>query len=189
MTENLTPHLFYNHIAQKHKTYFPLKHIIKPDCRTIIPEIELYDGLKILDAACGNGKLLFALAEILKIFEFKGIDISEKIINHCNKKNKFSQIEFIVSPADHLPFGDNFFDIITCTNSIRLFPQRVRAIDEFHRVLKPNGKLYLLDGIYSKDWKNKFDKILRQTKFIQPQKKYLSRSSILSKSYLVIATK
>lgn len=189
MTDLETTKLFYHHIAQKHKKYLPFKHITKPDCRTIIPEIELREELKILDIACGNGKLLFALAEIIKQFEFKGIDISEKMITRCKKRNKFPQIEFFISPADNLPFDDDYFDIITCTNAIRLFPQRVRAIDEMHRVLKKDGILYLMDGISSKKWKRRLDKILRQTKFIRPRKKYLPRSAIFSKSYLVIAKK
>lgn len=189
MSDLQTTKLFYHHIAQKHKRYLFLKHITKPDCRTIITEIELGDRLKILDVACGKGKLLFALADILSDGEFKGIDISPKMIQRAINKNRFSQIQFLISPAEQLPFEDNYFDIVTCTNAIRLFQQRMRAIDEMHRVLKVGGKLYLMDGIYSKKWKNKFDKILRQTKFIQPIRKYLSRSALLSKSYLVIATK
>ncbi len=189
MSDFSSSKLFYYHVAQKHRRYCRLKHLIKPDCRTIIPEMELRDGLKVLDVACGNGKLLFALADILRDFEFKGIDISDSQIARCKRKNKDQKIEFILSPADHLPFKDYSFDVVTCTNAIHLFPQRVRVIDEIYRVLKPDGKLYLLDGVWKSQWRQKLDKILRQTKFIHPQKKYLSRSSILSKSYLVIETK
>ena len=189
MLNNDSTKLFYKQIMQKHKKYLPLKHLLKPESRTIIPEIDLKDDIKLLDVACGKGKLLFTLAGILKSFEFKGIDVSEKMIGRCKKKNIFSEIEFLVSPADKLPFDDNYFDIITCTNAVSLFSQRVKAIDEMYRVLKPKGKLYILDGVRGTEWKQKFDKMLRQIKFIQPRKKYLPRSSIMRKSYLIIETK
>jgi len=189
MPNNTSTKLFYKQSAQKHKKYLPLKHLLNPECRTIIPEIELKDDIKLLDVACGNGKLLFTLAGILKSFEFKGIDVSEKMIRRCKRKNIFSEIEFLTSPADNLPFDDNYFDIITCTNAVSLFAQRVKAIDEIYRVLKPMGKFYILDGVRGAEWKQKFDKMLRQTKFIQPRKKYLPRSSIIRKSYLIIETK
>ena len=176
-------------MALRYRKISPLKHIIYPDCLTIIPEIDLHDGLRILDVGCGKGKLLFKIADILKKSEIKGIDISKKVIEYCTKKNKYSNIEFLVSPVDNLLFDDDYFDIITCTNSIDFFPQRVRAIDEIYRVLKPGGKFFLLNAFNSQKWRKNFDKMLRQTKFIQPRKKYLPRSSILSKSYLVIATK
>jgi len=189
MTEVKTTVLFYNHVAQKYKTSFPLKHIINPETLTIIPELELDEGIKMLDVACGDGNLLFTLANIISDGEFKGVDVSKKSVNRNNKKNKFSHLEFLTAPAENLPFPDNEFDIVTCTNAIYLFQQRVKALDEMYRVLRPGGKTYILEGIHNKDWKQKFDKILRQTMFIQPRKKYLPRSAMISKSYLIVATK
>jgi len=189
MQTTKTSKLFYKQMSEKYRTIFPLKHLFYPDCRTIIPEMNLQDGFRLLDVGCGNGTLLFTIANIIKRFEFKGIDVSESIIKRCQKRNKFSQIEFLVSSPENMPFENDYFDIITCTNTVGFFSQRVRSIDSIYRVLKPGGQFYLLEGIRNNNWKQKFDKMLRQTKFIQPGKKYLTRSSMLSKSYLVIATK
>ena len=180
---------FYRHVASKYRKVSRLRHLWYPDCRTIIPEMDLDDDLQILDVGCGNGRLMFTLAGFLPKCEFYAIDSSISAIKKCIRKNKNDLIKFSLAAAEKLPFGDEYFDIITCTNTFHLLPQRVRAIDEMHRVLKPGGKMFLLEGIYRNDYKQKFDKILRQTKFIRPQKKFLLQSAILNKSYLVIATR
>lgn len=189
MQQQTTTKVFYNHVAQKYKTSTPIKHILHPDCRTIIPEIDLFDGMRLLDVACGNGKLIFSIARILSDCELCGIDESNSKIARNARKRSNSNIHFQAASADNLPYDNNYFDVITCANAIHCFPQKVRAIDEMHRVLKNGGQLYILEGIHSKDFKQKFDKTLRQTMFIQPRKKYLQRSSIISKSYLIIAAK
>jgi len=180
---------FYRHVAQKYQRSFPLRNLLNPDCRTIIPEMDLDDGLRLLDVGCGDGKLLFALAGFLQSCELYGVDISEKKIRKCQKKKKSNSIKFNLAAAEKLPFEDEYFDAITCTNLIHHLPQRVRAIDEMYRVLKPGGILYILEGIHSKSYKQKFDKMLRQTKFIKPQKRYLPQSSIINKSYFIVESK
>jgi ubiquinone/menaquinone biosynthesis C-methylase UbiE len=189
MEELETSKLFYRQMAKRYERRFPLFHLTDPDSRTIIPELDLKNGLSILEVGCGNGKFLFTLANILSHFTAKGIDTSVGAIKSNNRKNKFSQLEFVHGSGESIPFPENHFDIVCCSNNMKFFPQKVRAIDEMYRVLKPGGHCYILEGIASNDWKQKYDKILRQTKFIQPRKKYLSRSSVFCKSYLVIASK
>ena len=104
-------------------------------------------------------------------------------------KNKFDNIEFHYAPAENMPINNEYFDIVVCTNALHYFPQRVRALDEMHRVLKPGGELYLLEGLNSSEWKNRLDKILRQSKFILPEKKYLHKTALFRKSYFIFYTK
>ncbi|MBD3288936.1 methyltransferase domain-containing protein [candidate division KSB1 bacterium] len=189
MEQQTTTKVFYNHVALKYKTSLPVKHLINPDSRTIIPEIDLFDGMRLLDVACGNGKLLFTISGIISESELHGVDSAKSKIDRNIKTNSNSNIHFQTASPDNLPFDNNYFDVLTCANSVHNFPQKVRAIDEMHRVLKIGGQLYILEAIRSKKWKQKFDKTLRQTMFIQPRKKYLSRSSIFCRSYLIVATK
>jgi len=51
--------------------------------------------------------------------------------------------------------------------------------------LKSGGELYLLEGIRNRKWKNRLEKIIRQSKFILPEKKYLPRTAILNRSYFI----
>ena len=85
-------------------------------------------------------------------------------------------------------------DVVVCDGGLQMecIQWSGKAISKIMDIIapfEPGKKIFILEGIYNKDWKYKLEKILRQTKFIQPHKKYISRSSILSKSYLVIGTK
>lgn len=165
------------------KTY--LHRLIKPDCLSLLPELNLRSEQKILDIGCSNGRLLFTLATFLEDCDLYGLDIAAGKIRKNQKRNRYKNLQFHCAPAENLPFQNNFFNIITCTNALDNFPQRVRALDEMFRVLKPSGELYVLEGIRNDSWKQKFDKILRQSKFIRPEKKYLPRTAVFSKSYFI----
>ena len=171
---------------------FAKKHIhrlFKPDSLSILPEINFKENLKFLDVGCKNGRLLFKLASFLHNYEFHGLDINPDHIKKNEKKNKFDNVKFHCAPAEDMPLSNEYFDIVVCTNALHHFPQRVRALDEMHRVLKPGGELYLLEGLNGSEWKNRLDKILRQSKFILPGKKYLPKTALFRKSYFIFYTK
>ena len=162
-----------------------LRRLFKPDCLSMLPELNLQENIKILDVGCSNGRLLFRLASFLNDAELHGTDDNPRQIHKNQARNRFEKLDFHCSPADNLPFENEYFDIVTCTNMMNQFRQRVKALDEMYRVLKSHGELYLLEGIQNNKWKNKLDKILRQSKFIRPEKKYLPRTALFSKSYFI----
>lgn len=159
--------------------------LFKPDCLSILPELNLRPNIKILDVGCSSGRLLFKLATFLRDCELHGIDHNPSHIQKNQVRNHFENVHFHCSPSENMPFENEYFDIISCTNALHQFHQRVRSLDEMYRVLKSNGELYLLEGIRDNKWKAKLDKILRQSRFIRPEKKYLSRTALFSKSYFV----
>jgi len=156
-----------------------------PDNLSVLPEINFNGQQRILDVGCSDGKLLKKLAALLPGGEFHGVDTDAKRMKKNGKKGSNGNIQFHHAVADNLPFDNDYFDLVICTNALHKFPYRVRALDEMYRVLKSGGECIILEGISDKEWKNKFDKILRQSKFIRPLKKYLPRTALLKKSYLV----
>lgn len=54
--------------------------------------------------------------------------------------------KFINGDSEHLPFADGSFDVITCSNSFHHYPHQQAAIHEMRRVLRPGGRLMLIDG-------------------------------------------
>jgi ubiquinone/menaquinone biosynthesis C-methylase UbiE len=46
----------------------------------------------------------------------------------------------------YLPFGDGEFDVITCSHSFHHYPDQQRVVCEMYRVLRPNGRVLLVDG-------------------------------------------
>ena len=163
--------------------------LFTPDCLCILPEINFRENLKFLDVGCKKGRLLFTLASFLNNYEFHGLDINPDHIKKNEAKNKFNNVKFSCAPAEEMPYSNEYFDIVVCTNALHHFPQRVRALDEIHRVLKIGGEFYLLEGVDGIEWKNRLDKILRQSKFILPQKKIMPKTALFKKSYFIFYTK
>lgn len=103
---------------------------------------------RILDVATGTGD--FAI-EALKLSPDKivGIDISEGMLEVGRKKIKERRleenIEFKKADSEALPFSDNQFDAVTVGFGVRNFQNLQRGLDEIYRVLKPGGKLVVLE--------------------------------------------
>ena len=113
----------------------------------VIALTEIGAGIHFLDVGCGTG---WAVGQAFKSANgrglFYGADLSEKMIekakeNFAGKEN----IYFIRANAESIPLEDNFFDIIISTNSFHHYLHPDKALKEFHRLLKPGGKLYILD--------------------------------------------
>lgn len=128
--------------------------------------------LKMLDVATGTGDVLLNTA--LKkdnINQYVGIDISEKMLAGALLKQKEwglqdKNIIFKQMSAMDLKFADASFDVVTISFGLRNVVDKKRAIEEFYRVLKPNGQLFILEffhgeqGILSGGFKFYFKNIL-----------------------------
>lgn len=94
----------------------------------------------LLDIGCGEGYYLNELAKHLTISSVEGIDISKHAIKMCAKKLKAEQlpkVQLSVASAYDLPYFDSQIDsVLSIFSPIRL--------DEVYRVLRPQGKLFLV---------------------------------------------
>ena len=113
-----------------------------------IPELKLQPKNVVLDAGCGTGRHLRELAKIpdLKIV---GIDKNEKDLNDASRSLQetpnAATNNFYVMKADinMLPFADEAFDCIICSEVLEHIPQHHDALQELVRVLKPQGNLII----------------------------------------------
>src|ERR1700757_126077 len=102
----------------------------------------------ILDVASGTGD--FAI-ESLKANPKKitGVDISAGMLEigkqKIKKLNLENKIELQLADAEHLPFTDNYFDVITVGFGVRNFENLEAGLKEMLRVLKPNGDLVIIE--------------------------------------------
>lgn len=100
----------------------------------------------ILDAPCGTGELLRWLLPQAPQTRIVGIDGSAAMLSIARQKWVGEpRASFQHALADALPFGDRTFDWVLCCSSLHYFKQPVRVLGEFSRVLKPTGRLLLLD--------------------------------------------
>ncbi len=113
----------------------------KISCRDIAEQIRGLPCEALLDVGCGTG-FLFDILAGQRPARCCGVDLSEGMIRMAKKK-QLDGAEFAVGSADRLPYPDETFDIVTCSQSFHHYPYPEKAMLEAKRVLKKGG-LYLL---------------------------------------------
>lgn len=110
-----------------------------------------------LDIACGTGDLTIALAK--RGIKVTGLDIAQEMMEYAKLKSKkiagrknIQLPDFVHSPAESLPFRENSFDIVSIGFGIRNFSDRKKSLSEIYRVLKPGGKLMVLEFAQPKNY-------------------------------------
>ncbi len=103
---------------------------------------------QVTDVATGTGDLLIYWREQARkngvtINKYVGIDPSTGMLDVARKKVDFA--EFIVGKAQELPIADESTDVISISYGIRNVVDRIEALQEFHRALKPGGIVMILE--------------------------------------------
>jgi demethylmenaquinone methyltransferase / 2-methoxy-6-polyprenyl-1,4-benzoquinol methylase len=108
----------------------------------------IHQGTEILDVATGTGDIALALCK-LKPHTIVGIDISEKMVQIGKQKVKQAGLDGCVflqtGDAEDIHYPDNRFDLVTVAYGVRNFANLERGLREIKRVLKPGGKLLILE--------------------------------------------
>jgi demethylmenaquinone methyltransferase/2-methoxy-6-polyprenyl-1,4-benzoquinol methylase len=102
----------------------------------------------ILDVASGTGDLAIAALK-LNPQKVIGIDISQEMLNvgikKIQRKGYQNIIELKIGDSENLEFNDNKFDGITAAFGVRNFEDLNKGLSEMYRVLKPQGKIVILE--------------------------------------------
>jgi len=103
----------------------------------------------ILDVATGTGDFALTCYKILKPEKITGIDISEGMLKLGRKKIEEAalsqKIELLNGDSEAILFDDNTFDAVTVAFGVRNFENLEKGLAEIRRVLKPGGKLIVLE--------------------------------------------
>ena len=113
----------------------------KISCQYIYEYLKNKDYHNLLDIGCGTGYLIQMLSKE-KEAEYIGLDLSPQMIQQANHKN-IPNAKFVEGRSDALPFEDNTFDVVTCSQSFHHYPETNPPLQEALRVLKKGG-LYIL---------------------------------------------
>ncbi len=115
--------------------------------RKLVSFIGLEDSPVLLDMACGTGwAVRYAADSTQGHGEFYGIDYSAKMIDQAKiNLAPYPNAHFYKASVEKLPFENDFFDVIICSNAYHHFAEPDKAVKEAYRVLKPQGKFYVLD--------------------------------------------
>ena len=116
--------------------------------RKAVKQLKELNHNKILDIATGTGDFALALLK-LKPKEIIGVDISQGMLSVGTNKMKKKKVDGIIKlelgDSENLPFEDNSFDAITVAFGVRNFEDLEKGLSEMKRVLRPDGKVIILE--------------------------------------------
>lgn len=111
-------------------------------------KLALKAGSRVLDAGCGEGNVAIYLAEhhglkleAIDLLDFNVADAKANAI----KQNQSQNVSFQVGTYMKLPYDNNSFDAVYTMETLVHAPDYRKALSEFLRVLKPDGKLVLFE--------------------------------------------
>jgi len=103
----------------------------------------------LLDVATGTADLAIMAEKILKPTKIIGIDISDGMLEIGRQKIKKAGLENIIElstgDSEAIKYPDNSFDAVTVSFGVRNFEHLEKGLSEIYRVLKPSGKLVILE--------------------------------------------
>lgn len=134
----------------------------------VVSVLDPGENIHFLDAGCGTG---YAVGEAARRVNnkgvFYGIDLSSKMIEKAKEHFKgLSNFYFITANVESIPLESNYFDVIICTNSFHHYYNPGKALNEFYRLLKKGGKVYILDPTADTLFIKLADKVI---KLFEPQ--------------------
>ena len=126
---------------------------LAPVCAKVIVNAALAPGDTVLDVGCGDGLIAFAAAEAVGptgkvIFS----DVSSDLLDRCRElaaqRGLLDRCRFVQAPASGLlGIDDEAVDAVTLRSVLIYEPDKATALAEFHRVLRPGGRLSLFEPI------------------------------------------
>ena len=106
-------------------------------------------GQKLLDVAGGTGDISFRFIKRAGHAHSTVLDLTESMLVEGRKRAEAEQqsdsLDWVVGDAMKLPFADNTFDVYTISFGIRNVTRPQEALNEAYRVLKPGGRLMVLE--------------------------------------------
>jgi ubiquinone/menaquinone biosynthesis C-methylase UbiE len=124
--------------------------------QTFLRWLDVGPKSRVLEVACGSGGISVRMARDTGA-EVVGVDVNEHAIAAAMARAESlpsaSVPKFRVADASQaLPFPDESFDAIFCNDSINHLPDRERVLREWHRMLRPGGRLLYTDPIVVTGW-------------------------------------
>ena len=128
--------------------------------RQALPQLhELFAGrdqrqLRLLDIGCGTGRFLDFVKQAWPRLQVVGIDMSDAYVRHAKQHlRRRPRTSFFIGKAEAIPLADASQDAVTSIFLFHELPPKVRrsALRECARVLKPGGRLILLDSLQRDD--------------------------------------
>ncbi|MFI0462782.1 class I SAM-dependent methyltransferase [Saccharopolyspora sp. 5N102] len=139
--------VFADEFAEHAEDGFYNAHYDRPACLSLLGEVA---GRRVLDAACGPG--LYAGELAARGAQVVGCDISERMVGLAGARVPAGEfrVHDLAEPLDWLP--DSSVDLVLFALAVEYLDDRVAALREFRRVLRPGGALVMSRMHPTGDW-------------------------------------
>ncbi|MBA3827346.1 MAG: bifunctional demethylmenaquinone methyltransferase/2-methoxy-6-polyprenyl-1,4-benzoquinol methylase UbiE [Taibaiella sp.] len=148
----------FNNIASKYDflNHFLSLGIDKGWRKKAIAAIAATNPSNILDVATGTGDMAIAAAKKITPKKITGIDIADQMLEVGRKKITAANLDNIIhlqtGDSEALPFADKQFDAVMCAYGVRNFEHLQQGLQEMYRVMKPGGKVVILEFSHPKSF-------------------------------------
>jgi len=123
--------------------------------RKLVAAVKRASASDVLDLATGSGDVAFALSDQLpKTVTITGVDFCQPMLDEAEikKGQGHDNVSFRQADALDLPFAENSFDAVTISFGLRNMADRHKALTEMLRVLRPGGRLFVLEFSQPAGW-------------------------------------
>lgn len=125
--------------------------------RVLSRMVQIFGPSNVVDLATGSGDVAFKLRDRLgPEVAIKGLDFCEPMLDEARRKRAdhaaYSDLEFAFGDCMELPLPDNSTDAVTISFGVRNFEDRQKGLKEILRVLRPGGRLFVLEFSQPDRW-------------------------------------
>jgi trans-aconitate methyltransferase len=130
----------YQRLLAQHFALGPTRRLVLDHLSTTLPDVR-----RVLDLGCGVGQLARELVDRFPEAQVIAFDSSPGMIEHAIRHNSHPRVRYLVATLEEID-TDEPFDAVIATHAFPYLPDKQGALARIHRILRPGGRLLVVQG-------------------------------------------